>query len=89
MNERDCWFKLVIVGGNQSAIAEQEIRSLSQGLEREGKVIFMGMLSGKALAAAYASADIFLHCSIGEAFGSVVLEYMESGVPVISRDKGG
>ncbi len=38
---------------------------------------------------AYAVGDLFLHCSITETFGLVVLESMASGVPVIARDEGG
>jgi hypothetical protein len=47
------------------------------------------MLRGDALARAYAAADVFLHCSITETFGLVVLESMASGVPVIACDEGG
>jgi hypothetical protein len=47
------------------------------------------MLRGIHLAQAYAAADIFLHCSITETFGLVVLESMASGVPVIARAEGG
>jgi hypothetical protein len=54
-----------------------------------GKVTFTGMLRGEELANAYACGDIFLHCSITETFGLVVLESMASGVPVIARDEGG
>ncbi|PQE14951.1 glycosyl transferase group 1 protein [Rutstroemia sp. NJR-2017a WRK4] len=89
LDERDFHFKLVIVGGNQSSKVEQEIRNLFGTLEAKGKVCFTGMLRGEALAEAYASADIFLHCSITETFGLVVLESMASGVPVIARDEGG
>ncbi|KAM3081164.1 hypothetical protein ACMFMF_003080 [Clarireedia jacksonii] len=89
LDERDFHFKLVIVGGNQSSKVEQEIRNLFSNLEAKGKVCFTGMLRGKALAEAYASADLFLHCSITETFGLVVLESMASGVPVIARDEGG
>jgi hypothetical protein len=55
----------------------------------EEKVIFTGFLKGEELAQAYACGDIFLHCSITETFGLVVLESMASGVPVIARDEGG
>ncbi|KAI9649766.1 hypothetical protein NHQ30_002347 [Ciborinia camelliae] len=89
LHRRDLNFKLIIVGGNQSQKVEQEVKNLFKGLATEGKVIFTGMLRGEALVSAYASADIFLHCSITETFGLVVLESMASGVPVIARDEGG
>ncbi|TGO63141.1 hypothetical protein BCON_0015g00700 [Botryotinia convoluta] len=87
--KRDFPFKLIIVGGNQSQKVEHEIKDLFADLVMKGKVLFTGMLRGEALASAYASADIFLHCSVTETFGLVVLESMASGVPVIARDEGG
>ena len=47
---------------------------------------FTGRLSGEALARAYASSDIFLFPSDTETFGSVVLEAMASGLPVVAAD---
>ncbi|KAK6409304.1 hypothetical protein LTR81_016404 [Elasticomyces elasticus] len=80
-------FKLLIVGGNKNPAVMQEVKDYLRGLESE--VIFTGMLRGDALAKNYAAADVFLHCSITETFGLVVLESMASGVPVIARDEGG
>jgi glycosyltransferase involved in cell wall biosynthesis len=45
-------------------------------------VTFTGYLSDEALAAAYASADVFAFPSYTETFGQVVLEAMASGLPV-------
>ncbi|RYC58611.1 hypothetical protein CHU98_g7597 [Xylaria longipes] len=85
----DLRFKLVIVGGNRNSIVEQEIKGLFEPLARRGIVIFTGLKVGEDLMTHYASADLFLHCSVTETFGLVVLEAMASGVPVIARDKGG
>ncbi|KAM7218528.1 glycosyltransferase [Rhypophila decipiens] len=95
-------YKMYIVGGNKSPGVEEEIRGLFASQHRQvvdgkavqsnndyGRVKFAGFLMGEELATAYASADIFLHCSITETFGLVVLESMASGVPVIARDEGG
>jgi len=46
-------------------------------------VTFTGYLSGKALAVAYASADLFAFPSYTETFGQVVLEAMASALPVV------
>ena len=82
-------FKLLIVGGNSQSSVEKSIKALFKPLIKKGKVIFAGSKTGVALAAAFASGDIFLHCSVTETFGLVVLESMASGVPVVARDEGG
>lgn len=89
LDERGLRFKLYIVGGNRQTEVEDEIRGLFADLEHKGKVVFAGFQIGEALAEAYASADLFLHCSVSETFGLVVLESFASGVPVVARDMGG
>ncbi|KAJ6080609.1 hypothetical protein N7499_005483 [Penicillium canescens] len=80
-------FKLLIVGGNRNPAVENKVQRLFDGVRDH--VVFAGFLTGAALSRAYASADLFLHCSITETFGLVVLEAMASGIPVIARDQGG
>lgn len=89
LDRRGVVFRLVIVGGNKNPQVVEEIRAMFGALVDEGKVHFTGFLRGEELARAYACGDIFLHCSITETFGLVVLESMASGVPVIARDEGG
>lgn len=50
---------------------------------------FSGHLSGKALAAAYANADIFFNPSDTETFGNVTLEAMASGLACLCVDAPG
>jgi len=50
--------------------------------------VFVGTRSGEALAACYASADIFLFPSLTETFGNVTLEAMASGLAVVAFDYG-
>lgn len=50
---------------------------------------FAGMLHGEELAAAYASADVFVMPSESETLGFVVLEAMASGIPVVAVRAGG
>ncbi|KAL7629844.1 hypothetical protein AAE478_001367 [Parahypoxylon ruwenzoriense] len=89
LDKRDLDFKLVIVGGNRNTVVEQEVKEMFEPLREKRKVIFAGFKVGEELNTHYASADIFLHCSITETFGLVVLESMASGVPVVARDEGG
>lgn len=80
-------FKLLIVGGNMSPAVEEEVHELFASVKEH--VVFTGFRTGVDLARAYATGDVFLHCSITETFGLVVLEAMASGLPVIARDEGG
>jgi glycosyltransferase involved in cell wall biosynthesis len=48
--------------------------------------IFAGVQTGEALAAHYASGDIFLFSSLSETFGNVTIEAMASGLAVLAYD---
>jgi glycosyltransferase involved in cell wall biosynthesis len=50
--------------------------------------ILAGVQQGPALAAHYASADVFLFPSLTETFGNVTLEAMASGLPVVAFRNG-
>ena len=52
-------------------------------------VHFAGYRTGRGLAEAYASADIFVFPSAFESFGLVILEAMAAGLPVVSTRVGG
>jgi phosphatidylinositol alpha 1,6-mannosyltransferase len=52
-------------------------------------VHFTGFLRDRALAEAYAAADLFVFASETETFGNVVLEALASGVPVVAVNRGG
>lgn len=70
-------FHLVIVGDGP---ARQTIKNELQHTD----VSFTGYLKGETLAAAYASADVFVFPSVSETFGQVVLEAQASGLPVVA-----
>jgi glycosyltransferase involved in cell wall biosynthesis len=69
--------RLVLVGDGPESAA---LRS------HHPDVIFAGMQSGDALAAHYASGDIFLFPSITETFGNVTVEALASGLAVVAYD---
>ncbi|MEP7015581.1 MAG: glycosyltransferase, partial [Verrucomicrobiota bacterium] len=53
------------------------------------EAFFTGFLTGKDLAAAYASADIFVFPSTTDTFGNVIIEAQAAGLPVVVSDSGG
>jgi glycosyltransferase involved in cell wall biosynthesis len=53
------------------------------------RVHVTGLLQGRALSEAYASADIYTFPSPTETFGNSLLEALASGVPSIAADTGG
>jgi glycosyltransferase involved in cell wall biosynthesis len=69
--------KLVLVG-------DGPLRSQLQAQHPEA--IFAGFQTGAALAAHYASADVFMFASQTETFGNVTLEAMASGLAVAAFD---
>ena len=75
-------YTLAIVGDGPS---RAELTADTAGLN----VRFMGALRGQELAAAYASADLFLFPSQTETFGQVVREAMASSLPTVGVRAGG
>ena len=65
-----------------------ECGALRATLAADARHVFLGMLRGAALSAAYASADLFLFPSLSETFGNVTLEALASGLPVCAFDYG-
>ncbi len=53
------------------------------------RILFTGFLHGAELAAAYASADVFVFPSATDTFGNAVLEAHASGLPAVVADAGG
>lgn len=80
-------FRLIVTGGNMNPAIERAIHGYfaARGLD----VHFTGTLTGEALAAMYASADLFTCPSRTETFGQVIQEAMASGLPVVAQRQGG
>lgn len=73
--------RLAIVGDGPARKAlEKEFRGT--------KTVFTGLLTGGELAAAYASADLFLFPSTTETLGMAMIEALSSGLPVVAARAG-
>jgi glycosyltransferase involved in cell wall biosynthesis len=57
--------------------------------EQLPEACFTGYLTGKELATAYASADIFVFPSTTDTFGNVIIEAQAAGLPAVVSDEGG
>jgi glycosyltransferase involved in cell wall biosynthesis/predicted metal-dependent phosphoesterase TrpH len=80
-HEADPRLHLLLAGGGPE---ESELRG------RLGDAAtFLGWLDGDDLAVAYASADVFLFCSVTDTYGQVILEAGASGLPTIAIAEGG
>ncbi len=77
--------------GRAGAVFTRRSRALrrSYGCRRLPDAVFTGYLSGEDLAAAYASADIFVFPSTTDTFGNVIIEAQAAGLPVVVSDMGG
>lgn len=56
--------------------------ALAQLRQRYPDAVFLGALSGEALASAYRTADLFVFPSLTDTFGLVLIEALASGLPV-------
>ncbi len=74
--------RLAIVGDGPA-------RTEMDALFADTNTVFTGYLQGDELAAAFASADIFVFPSPNETFGNVILEAMASGLPPVCAAAGG
>lgn len=83
--------KLVIIGAptrDTSAYQELVERMIRQ-FKLQGKIIKLGFVKPSLLRDAYASCDVFTMPSIYEAQGTVELEAMACGAPIVASDTGG
>jgi len=74
--------KLLIAGSDEGeqSILEEQVKSL----KLEGKVFFIGAISGKDKIDFLANADIFVLPSHNENFGNVYVESLASGTPIVA-----
>jgi glycosyltransferase involved in cell wall biosynthesis len=74
--------RLALVGDGPARPALERVFAGTQ-------TVFAGFLRGEELAAAFASADVFVMPSRTETLGFVVLEAMSAGTPVVAARAGG
>ena len=77
----------LLVAGSGSVQAEME--SLTRRLGVTDHVEFLGRVPHESMAALFQSCDAFVFTSLRDSFGSVVLEAMSNGLPVIALNHQG
>jgi glycosyltransferase involved in cell wall biosynthesis len=78
-----------VPGACLSVVGDGPMRASLERLLAPTPTVFTGWLSGVDLAAAYASADVFVFPGANETFGNAVLEATASGLPVVAPRAGG
>ena len=67
----------------------REVRRLAEAAGLAGRIRFCGALTGDALAARYAAADLLVLPTRAETYGMVVVEALARGLPVLATGVGG
>jgi glycosyltransferase involved in cell wall biosynthesis len=78
-----------VPGACLAVVGDGPLRAALEALLAPTPTVFTGWLTGDDLAAAYASADIFVFPGANETFGNAALEAMASGLPVVAPRAGG
>lgn len=79
----------ILPNASLALVGEGPMHAELEEMFTDTHTVFTGYLEGVELAAAYASADLFVFPSASETFGNVVLEAMASGLPVVAAGAGG
>lgn len=82
----DFSFKILIIGSGEQ---EKELKDLTEKLNLEDKVNFLGHIDYNDLPKYYSVADVFVRPSRSEGLGNAFLEAMSCGVPFVGTDVGG
>ncbi len=77
----------MIVAGTGSA--DEEMKGLARSLGLEQRVDFLGRVPHPEMPALFRSCDAFFFTSLRDTFGSVVLEAMSNGLPVVTVNHQG
>jgi D-inositol-3-phosphate glycosyltransferase len=81
--------QLVVIGGDKHCQAELErLKGLSESLQINDSVTFLGLVDQERLPYFYSAADLCVVPSYYESFGLVALESLACGTPVVATKVG-
>jgi L-malate glycosyltransferase len=68
---------------------KEDLERLAEKLKIQDKIIFLGRIDYKKIAAYYQEASAFILPSLNEGMSNAMLEALASGLPIIATDTGG
>lgn len=85
-DDSDGEYKLILCGDGSE---RKKLQMLCKEYKIQDKVVFKGEIPYQEMQQLYSIADVFIFPSIRETSGSVILEAMAHGIPVIGFNQGG
>jgi len=82
-SEQSAQHHLILAGGGR---LEEKLRKQKEKSNLKNKVTITGKLSSREVIRYYSAFDIFVHPSLAEGFGLVLIEAMATNTPVIASD---
>ncbi len=88
LQQKEIPFRCTFVGGNGD-LNGQEFQSEIDKLNLNNHVVYLGKKYGDEKEKIFADSDIFVHPTLNDCFPLVLLEAMQSSLPVVSTHEGG
>lgn len=82
------WMLRIVGPLDADPVETARIRSAIDAAELADRIALVGPLSGSAMDAAYAGAQVFVSSSVYEGYGMAIAEALTAGLPIVAVDGG-